>query len=261
MTDITPASALPALDFRAIAEEVQRQPDLFAAISADVTEHQVVMAARERRYDGSRVPEARAAQIVALRATGLSLSAIERRLNADHRTVRSVVQAAEEQGLVPGIKEVVGRRMSELAEKTMDVLSRELDSEEPDAQLIKAGWVGVGIAADKLVAAPAPAPQLHLHAHVGAADQDPAAIYAAMLRTADAQSAVSARNSLVSSHPVILDTGADTIEPPAERPGSGSGSPPSQVGSEAPVGFEAGVDGGAGGVEAPRRPENGDGKP
>jgi DNA-binding MarR family transcriptional regulator len=243
---------IPALDFRAIAEEVSRQPDLFAAIEADVREYAVIQAARERRYDGTRTEEARAAQIVALRATGASLRAIERRLGADRRTVSAVVRAAEEQGLVPALKDVVARRMAELTERTMEMLERELDSPKPDAQLIKAGWVGAGIGADKLVAAPAPAPQLHLHAHSHRVDQDPASIYAEMLRSADVESVGSVAKALPSNGAARVDTvlDAETVR----DTGSGGQVDPvvgGRVGSDS--------DGGAGGVASPAPSGNGDG--
>ena len=251
MNEVT---TIPAIDFRALALEVQRQPELFSDLEGSAAEMEIVRAARERRYDGSGTPGARAAQIVALRVAGTSLCEIRRRLGADPRTVSAVVRAAEEQGIVPTIKDVVARRMSELAEKTMDVVDRELESDEPDAQLIKAGWVGIGIAADKLVAAAAPAPQLHLHAHVGPSDQDPAAVYARMLRTQDAESAVTAPNAFCSKAPCTLDTVVDVSE--VSAPGSG------EVGqAAAAAGGAAGFEGGAGGGAIPAAPAGGDGKP
>ncbi len=260
-TDLATTSPIPALDFRALAEEVARQPDLFAAISGSVADQEIVRAARERRYHGGRVPEARAAQIVALRVTGASLREIERQTGADHRTIKAVVRCAEEQGMVPALKEVVARRMLELAEKTADIVDRELDSDEPDAQLIKAGWVGIGIAADKAAAASAPAPQLHLHAHLGVGDQDPASIYAAMLRSADAESAVSSRNPLQPRSAFPADTVLDVPATSAGAPGNQAATlaraqDPLAVGDR-----EAVLDRGAGGVANGGPAGSGDGTP
>ena len=251
MNEVT---TIPAIDFRALALEVQRQPELFSDLEGSVAEMEIVRAARERRYDGSGTPGARAAQIVALRVAGASLCEIRRRLGADPRTVSAVIRAAEEQGIVPTIKEVVSRRMAELTEKTMTALDRELDSPTPDAQLVKSLWVGTGIGADKLGAAAAPAPQLHLHAHVGPSDQDPAAVYARMLRTQDAESAVSATTSFSSKAPCTLDTVVDVSEVSAPESG--------EVGqAAAEAGGAAGFEGGAGGGAIPAAPAGGDGKP
>ncbi len=269
MTDLTPAcSAPPALDFHDLAQEVARQPDLFAAISAVAEEQNTVRAARERRYTGSRVPEARAAQIVALRLAGGSLREIERQTGADKRTVAAVVQIAEKQGLVPPLKEGLQRRLGELAERTADVVERELDSDVPDAQLIKAGWVGLGIAADKS-AALANVGELHLHLHQGAvaSGPDPAAEYARLLRgapvgpTVDAESEVS-----TSERPPIVDVRlSDTgmVRGPAPVGASVDPADPSGCRDLGPgdAGPEAGDGGGgAGGVAKPAVGGVGDGK-
>jgi len=256
-------SPVPALDFSALAQEIVRQPDLFASISAIQVEQDVVQAARGRRYTGARVPEARAAQIVALRLAGTSLRGIERQTGADKRTVAAVVEIAEQQGVVPPLKERLTRRMAELSDRTMDMVERELESDEPDAQLIKAGWVGVGIAADKSAAAGAlgGASDLHQHLHLHVAGpEDPAAIYARMLsgsRPVDAQSEVHGRNLLVRSDCIDADTGQDTRSGP---PGGATGALAGTTEPAAELGG-ATAEGGAGGVAIGGSPTEMDGKP
>lgn len=217
----------PAANFRQVAMDTVSQPDLFAAVCAIHPEHEIVQAARQRRYNGSRVPEAKAREIVALRLSGESLRGIERRTGADHRTVRAVVAAAEEQGLVPAIKERMQREMLELAEATAELLRGEMNKDEPDAQIIKAGWVGLGIAADKAAALQV-AGDLHLHQHVhvgGPSADDPAAAYAAMLKGAvDVESEVVRRKQLDLNAMDVLDTSTDTDGAPLDAVAGPAGS-------------------------------------
>lgn len=263
---------LPAttLDFEELAQAVVRQPDLFGSISAVSEEQAVVRAAREFRYTGARVAEARAAQIVALRKIGTSLNEIQRQTGADKRTIHAVVELAEKQGLVTPLKEVLQRRLSTLAEKTADVIERELDAESPDAQLIKAGWVGLGIAADKS-AALANVGELHLHVHQAsvAAGSDPASEYARLLRgapvgpTVDAESAVSVADSHDSNAVPGADTALDTAPPVRPPCGSAPAAVPAgdpERRSRAARTRRQASTRGAGGVESPEVSGGGDGK-
>lgn len=265
------APGVPALDFRDLAQSVVRQPELFAALAGVAEEQNIVRAAQERRYTGSRVPEARAAQIVALRLAGTSLRGIERQLGADKRTVAAVVEIAERQGVLPPLKEVLQRRLGVLADRTADVIEQELDSDEPDAQLIKAGWVGLGIAADKS-AALANIGELHLHVHQGAvaAGSDPASEYARLLRgapagpTVDAESEVCAPVAAVSGGSSLVATALDHISgrPPIESVAP-VGAPISGVDDQVPSGAAASeppATRGAGGVANPGGVGGGDGK-
>lgn len=265
MTDsMTTATQVPALDFQDLAQAVVRQPDLFASLAGVAEEQAIVRAAREHRYTGTRTPEARAAQIVALRKAGTSLREIQRQTGADKRTIHAVVELAEKQGLVTPLKEVLQRRLSTLAEQTADVIERELDSPDPDAQLIKAGWVGLGIAADKS-AALANVGELHLHLHHGAvaAGPDPAAEYARMLRsgpTVDAESEV-----LPADVPEIgASVGADTDAAHAAAPAQPGRPPAARLADQAAAAgadLEVGSTGrGAGGVEIGGPLGGGDGK-
>ena len=269
MTDsITTVAQVPALDFRDLASEVSKQPDLFAALAGIPDEQAIVRAASDKRYTGDRVPEARATQIVALRLSGCSLREIERRIGADHRTVSAVVAIAERQGIIPALKEAVQRQVLELTEETIEVVRRELRSEEPDAQLIKAGWVGAGIGMDK-AAMVAPVGELHLHLHQGAvaAGSDPAAEYARLLRgapsgpTVDAESEVSAVVVPRFDGSAVADTVLGAAPGGADA-GPGAPSVDAHPGASRLAADQAaaGADRGAGGVATSEVGGGGDGK-
>lgn len=228
----------PITDLALLAESISDQPELFAA--PDVSS---VRAAREYAHTGNWTVKdgRRVALIVSAWLNTGSLRKTAQLCSVSRNTVSAVLRILENAGKLEPLKERFARArlevgMEQLAWMEEIIASRDIEA----AQVLKAGWVGVGIVSDKEAAAPPAAMHLHVH-QVATADADPVREYERLLRAAratvvDVESAASGVNTTPNptSEPSVtaLDTTSTASEPspplmpPSTTEGGGGGHDP-----------------------------------